>query len=469
MFKLYWYLTAYIKKYGTIFTFTLLVALGVFSVVLPQIFQNLEHKTTTYLGLIGQFTLQTLPDEIANKISSGLTTVGEKDTILPMVAERWAVEQEGLAYRFVIKKNLKWQDGEAFKTQDISYQFNDIETIVTKDDIVFKLPAPFSPFPSTVITPIFKQGKLTKWGVIKKPSLIGLGEYQIVDYQLKPNDRYLKEIVIDNNKERLIYRFYLTEKLAVEAFKKGEVDILPDLAQIWPIMQWPNVKITAKLSHNQYSAVFFNFLNPNFSKNVRLALAYGITKPKPEFRALSPIGEQSWVKLDGVKTYEKDLTKAVERLLEELPREKLVFNLVTTTLFASQAEQYQKEWQELGSAATNECQKSNKIKEKDLCGNLKIEINLRISNFPDTTDFDLILIGQTAPTDPDQYSFWHSGQTGNFSNYKNTRIDTLLENGRTTLDANQRLAIYQEFQQFIVEDVGAIFLERLPSYAVARK
>lgn len=467
--KLYWYLTAYSKKYGILFVFTLVIAIIVFSLVLPQILQNIERKTTTYIGLIGQFTLQTLPSEITNKISAGLTTVGENDTVIPMLAERWTVEQDGAAYRFILKKNLLWQDGTPLKTQDISYQFPDLETIITQSDIVFKLPAGFSPFPSTVAEPIFKEGILTRWGIVKKPTLIGVGPYRIANYKNKPGDRYLKEVVLDKENERQIYRFYLTEKLAVEAFKKGEVDVLPDLAQTWPIMQWPNVEITAKFNPNQYSAVFINHAKSAFTKNLRLALAYGITKPEPEYRALSPINANSWVRLDGIKTYAKDQKRAIERLIEDLPRQKFVFNLVTTTLFASQAELYKKEWEELGQMAVSQCQTDNKIKEKELCGNLGIEINLRISNFPDTSEFDLLLVGQTAPVDPDQYTLWHSDQPSNFSNYKNTRIDTLLEKGRQTQDATERLAIYQEFQQFITEDVAAIFLERLPSYQVARK
>ncbi len=467
--KIYWYLVAYIKKYGVLFTVTLVAAIAIFSVVLPQILQNLESKTTKYVGLIGQYTLQTLPNEISEKISVGLTKIETDNSVSPMLAERWTVEQEGTAYRFLIRENQYWQNGDLLKTDEISYQFPNLETIITKNDIVFKLPAPYSPFPSTVAAPLFKEGQLTRWGIIKKPTLIGLGPYHISDYQLKTNDRFLKEIRLDSAEERLIYRFYMTEKLATEAFKKGEVDVLPDLAQVWPLMQWDNVAITAKINPDQYSAIFFNHTRSFFTKNVRLALAYAITKPAPEYRAFSPISNSSWVSLAGIKTYEKDLDRAVERLLEELPREKLSLTFVTTTLFTPQAETFKNEWEELGRLAVAKCQTDNSIKEKELCNNLAIEINLRISNFPSTSEFDLILIGQTAPKDPDQYELWHSGQPGNFSNYKNTRIDTLLEKGRQTLDASERLAIYQEFQQFIVEDVAAIFLERLPSYQISRK
>ena len=467
--KLYWYLTAYAKKYGLLFGLMVILGFSFFSIILPQTFQSLENKPTSYIGMIGQFTLQTLPEEITQKISAGLTKIENDDTVSPMLAERWTVEHDGTTYRFVLKQDLKWQDGENLVTEDVSYQFVDVETIITPNDIVFKLPAAYTPFPSSAAQPLLKNGTLTRWLFIKKPTLIGVGPFTIIDYKYKSNERYLAEIVLDKSDQRLVYRFYLTEKNATDAFKEGEVDILLDLAQVWPVMQWDNVKTTAKINSHQYSAVFFNHINPKFTKNLRQALAYAITKPPKERRALGPISTNSWVKLDGVKSYDKDIDRSLERILEELPREKLDFSLVTTTLFAQQAETFKTEWEEMGQLAAAKCQGNSAIKEKELCENLKINIQLHISNFPDTNNFDLMLIGQTIPNDPDQYELWHSDQPGNFSGYKNTRIDTLLEKGRQTQDSAERLAIYQEFQQFITEDAAAIFLEQLPSYQIERK
>jgi len=467
--RFYWYLTAYIKKYGFLFGFTLLAGLGGFSVFLPQLLQNLENKPVSYIGIIGRFTLQTLPEEITQKISAGLTKIEPDGTVSPLLAERWTLEHSDTSYRFIIKQNLKWSDGEKLLAEDISYQFPDVETIVTSGDILFKLPAPYAPFPSLTTKPILKDGQFTKWFFLKKPSLIGVGPYQIIDYHYKDNEKHLAEIVLDKRDQRLVYRFYLTEKSAIEGFKKGEVDVLPDLGQIWPIMQWSNVKTTAKINTHQYSAIFFNHSNPKFTKNLRQALAYAIDKPIKEQRALGPISSDSWAYLEGVKSYDKDIDRSLERILEELPREKISFNLVTTTLFTKQAEEFKTQWEEMGMLAQNKCLGDKEIKTKELCENLKIEVQLRINNFPDTSDFDLLLVGQTSPSDPDQYEFWHSDQLGNFSKYKNTRIDTLLEKGRQTQSSSERLAIYQEFQQFITEDVAAIFLEKLPSYQVERK
>jgi ABC-type transport system substrate-binding protein len=91
-----------------------------------------------------------------------------------------------------------------------------------------------------------------------------------------------------------------------------------------------------------------------------------------------------------------------------------------------------------------------------------------VSNFPDTNNYQLLLIGQESSIDPDQYFMWHSAQPTNFTRYKNTRIDSLLERGPQETDVTERRAIYQEFQQFLLEDPPAIFLRYLNNYSLAR-
>ena len=85
-------------------------------------------------------------------------------------------------------------------------------------------------------------------------------------------------------------------------------------------------------------------------------------------------------------------------------------------------------------------------------------------------DYEAFLATVDIPKDPDQYSLWHSTQTGtNISRFKNPRIDKLLEDGRTELDQEARKKIYLDFQRFIVEDVPAIFLYHPTFYTVTRK
>lgn len=464
--KLYWYLTAYIKKHGIVVLASVLGAIFIFSFFVPSLISKLENRRTFYIGIVGDYSLETLPQEVTKKISAGLTTVLEDGSVEPLVAQRWNSEQDGKTYRFILKEDIFFTDGQELTTQDIQYNFPNVETIITPNDIVFKLPDPFAPFPVAVSEPILKTTYERHNLVLSRPMLIGVGPYEIIDYKQQGNR--VSEIVLQGNNERYIYRFYLTEKDAITAFKHGEVDTLPNLSDPADIGMWETTKITNEINFDSYLAVFFNLRNPLFTKNIRQALSYAIQKPADETRAIGPISPNSWAYLPAVKSYDRDIERGIERLLDEPPQVPLEFTLTTTSAYLGKAEQYITEWEEFGELAHNRCQESEAVTQKELCENMKITVSLKITNFPDTSNFELLLIGQEIPADPDQYQLWHSDQSTNFTGYKNIRIDSLLEKGRQTTDFQERIEIYQEFQQFFLEDAPAIFIEHLSTYTVTR-
>jgi len=464
--KLYWYLTAYFHKHGLIVFSSLIIGLLIFWFFIPSLANLVEIRNRYYIGVIGEFDLSSLPDLITHQLSVGLTQINEDGSVSPALAERWSVEQDNTTYRFLLKDGLVWQDGQPLSPNDIHYSFPEVETILNPHDIVFKLPAPFSPFPTNVSQPIFREAK-TQNHFISKPTLIGIGEYSIIDYTKKGNR--LTELIVEGKGERFIYRFYLTEDDVVTAFKRGEVDIIPDLVRQHDIYEWPTTIVESTLDKHRYLAVFFNTKHPLLSKNVRQALSYALVKKEGEERAVGPISPNSWAYLPGGKTYNLDWERGSERLRDEIPREPLKFELTTTTLFADKAEVIKKQWEEFGQKVATDCLNDVDITDKSLCENVKIDVSIRVSNFPDLNNFQLLLIGQEIPPDPDQYSIWHSDQSTNFTGYKNTRIDNLLEKGRQEIDQQNRIEIYQEFQQFFLEDPPAIFLEYIWTNQVRRK
>ena len=182
-------------------------------------------------------------------------------------------------------------------------------------------------------------------------------------------------------------------------------------------------------------AVFFNTAHPDLvSKTFRQALAYGIADKNFEGeRALSPINPNSWAYNPQVKPYEYNPRLAQEMidkefLNSEAPQPQL--ELTTTQAYIDIAEKIIASWEKLG-----------------------ITTNLKIVNFPDTNDYQILLIGQQIPEDPDQYTFWHSTQGTNFTHYNSPRVDKLLEDGRKTLDLDERTLIYQDFQRFLYNTI----------------
>lgn len=467
--KYYWYLSAYWRKHGKILISSVMVSVLIFSVSLPFLLQKIDFKKREYIGVVGSYDFNTLPADIQEKISFGLTKIETDGTVSPAASQRWSIEDDGTTYRFIIRPDLVWQDGSAFSPRDVNYQLQDTEIITTTNDVVFKLKDIFVPFPNAVAMPLFKTVKQPLWIFFSQDKIIGLGEYQIIDHQLQHNR--IKELVLDSAQKRITYRFYLTENDAVTAFKHGQVDVVTNLTHSHDIGDWDSTTINKTLLTNHYLALFFDTSHPILTKNIRQALSYSLPKPEKPLRAIGPISPDSWVYLDAGKAYDYDLERALERLFSDLPEQELKFSLTTTPNFIDEADQIKKYFEEFGQTAYQQCQTSDQVEdnERELCENVKIQVEVKISNFPDTHNFETLLIAQESPPDPDQYAFWHSDQAGNITKYKNTRIDSLLEKGRQVADKEERKTIYQEFQQFLLEDAPAIFLQHLEAYEVRRK
>ena len=247
--KLYWYLSSYVKKHGVVFLLSILLAILFFSFLVPWLGQHLALKERVYIAVVGEYTLTDLPKAVKSQLSVGLTQVGDDLQAEPLLAERWVIEDDGKQYRFLLKKGVKWQDGAELKPADVFYNFQDVETISTPNEIIFNLPEAFAPFPISVTEPLIRTVTEKTWFGTTRYRLIGIGPYQMVDYKLQASK--LKELQIDGPKQRFIYRFYLTENEAVLAFKKGEVDVLLDLATCHDLCDWPKLELSKELAYNR--------------------------------------------------------------------------------------------------------------------------------------------------------------------------------------------------------------------------
>ncbi|NOR72620.1 MAG: peptide-binding protein, partial [Mariprofundaceae bacterium] len=98
-----------------------------------------------------------------------------------------------------------------------------------------------------------------------------------------------------------------------------------------------------------------------------------------------------------------------------------------------------------------------------------VKINVRlvewsafIENFINKRNFEAVLLGWSLSPDPDQYSIWHSSQTGarqfNFLTYSNPKVDEALVAATRTFDRAERKKHYDIVQEEIYNDVPMIFL-----------
>ncbi len=424
---IYRLILAFLKRFKAIIAIGILLGVAFFlllSIFLPNI-ESVNEK----VGLVGRFTTDNLPEEIAEKLSSGLTSIEDDGNVAPAIAKSWETTDDGKTWVFTIDENVTWHDGKKIKAADINYIFDDAAVEIIDDKTIkFNLDSKFAAFPVIVSKPLFKRG------------LLGTGAWKVKNISLT-GGFVQKLILTDEKKNKITYKFYPSEDRLRLAFKLGEVDTLGNLSTSAPFDTWKTVNVTSQTSFNNFVAIFINTENEKFKdKSIRQALAYAIDKNNlAGERALGPISPNSWGYNPQVKPYLKDSEKTKE--LKDLK-----IKLSTLPNLLKEAEKIEKDLEESG---------------------VEVEIET-VSDVPE--NYECLLATVDIPKDPDQYSLWHSTQTAtNISKYKNPRIDKLLEDGRTELDKDSRKKIYIDFQRFLVEDVPAIFLYHPTLYTISRK
>lgn len=77
--------------------------------------------------------------------------------------------------------------------------------------------------------------------------------------------------------------------------------------------------------------------------------------------------------------------------------------------------------------------------------------------------FDAVILGWQMPvSEPDAYQVWHSSQAANKGSnhiqYKNARVDRILEEYRREFDPRKRIELYREFQRILSDEQPYTFL-----------
>ncbi|MBZ0166948.1 MAG: hypothetical protein K8I00_09080, partial [Candidatus Omnitrophica bacterium] len=153
---------------------------------------------------------------IVGTLFEGLTrTNAFTGLVEPHLAESWTVSRDGLIWRFILRRDVRWNDGAPFTADDVLFTFNeliynddipsssrDILTIEGKridvqkiDDytVEFTLPVKFAPFLRAVAVELLPKHILKKhvddgsfnytWGINAVPSsIVGTGPFMLQKY-----------------------------------------------------------------------------------------------------------------------------------------------------------------------------------------------------------------------------------------------------------------------------------------------
>ena len=438
--------------------------------------------------------------DLVKLIYSGLFKYNEKGKLIPDLAKSYETSPDELNYTVYLKEDIVWHDNIPITADDIIFtvqtaqnpDYGSLQRInwqgvelekINDQIIIFKLKNRYAQFLSNLTMPILPQHL---WENIKpinfalselnlKP--IGSGPYQfkrlqknssgkINIYELRANPYF------NTNRpfiEKLELKFYGSEDALIEAYNKNQID---NLAVISP----KNIKkirfkqrlIIENIKMPRYFGVFFNQNQSKIlsDKNIRLALAHATDKETLIGKILenngiainTPVIEITFGLDQEVKKYEydKNLSKEIfqkagwnrnnDGVLTK-GDEKLTLKLTTSTWpeLTDVAQQLKEQWKEVGV-------------------DLQIEV-LPTPNLQQTIkerDYQMLLFGEILNLDPDPFSLWHSSQKRdpglNLALYDNKVADKFLEEARQTLNPDERMGKYNEFQKLVVEDVPALFL-----------
>lgn len=453
--------------------------------------------------------------DITALVFSGLMEYDTEGHIVPDLAERYEVSENGKEYTFFLRNNVVWHDGEPLNADDVVFTFSAIldsrygspqraglqgTTVEKIDDFTVKITLPY---PHTQFLDKLTVGIAPKhiWETINPRNAnladaniepIGSGPYQFVKFT---KDKYGSIISFSLAANTHFYTgaphitaidlyFYQTDEEALEAYRDGDVMGIGGVAP----RDAGNVKKRSSQVHTfatpKYFAVFFDqsHSKPLADKRVREAL-WRATDRDAIIRDVlggngtivnSPIlpwltGYNSTVAgypysqdearkiLDDVGWKDKNEDGIREKVVgKDKEATDLRITLITSDspeLLKTQ-EMLRDQWAAIGATVDIENYTLDEVKQKII----------------KPRKYEALIFGEALTQNPDPYLFWHSSQKKdpglNLALYNNKDADLLLEKARDAAHQDERDAAIQKLQSTIQTDIPALFLYS-PAYVYA--
>jgi peptide/nickel transport system substrate-binding protein len=193
-------------------------------------------------GIITPFmVLYALHDALVKPMPGNINT--------PSLAESWTQSKDGLTYEFVLRKGVKFHNGEPVTAADVKFSFERYRgagakllkervrevQIVDPGRVRFILKDPWPDFMTFYGTSATGSGWIVPKAYVEKVgddgfkrAPIGAGPYRFVSFDpgvelvMEANEGYWRKVP---NVKRLVYRSMAEETTRAAALKKGEVDI----------------------------------------------------------------------------------------------------------------------------------------------------------------------------------------------------------------------------------------------------
>lgn len=435
------------------------------------------HKTS---GTLTFQTIKSLYDTLAEPDMDG--------KIIPALAEKWQISEDGLQWTFFLRKDVVFHNGDKLMSKDVkatlerlmdktiaspkAKEFRSISAIETPDDftVTLKLKAPTSPLLASLAS---------GWGAILPKSLIdaghdfgtqpvGTGPFVLKNWirdsqiVLKRNDRYwlkghpkLDEINMHIIPERAV---------SVQGLLSGQVDV----AYVIDKDDLPMLEASQDVEIEKSLTALIMVMSMNCSKpvlkdvRVRQAINYAIDKQMVldvAYGGGKPIGTfmdygNAYYK-DFSRLYPYDPSKAKQLLAQAEVGPDTTLELFLPQnyeLHVKAGEMYQDMLAKVG---------------------LKVKIKLVdwstwLSDVYRGAKYDLTVIGHTGKLDPDG-TLGSYGTDRRYVKWINPRAAGLIESARKVAGFETRKKMYDEVLELMAREVPFMYLGSSYRYTAARK
>ncbi|MDD5692948.1 MAG: peptide ABC transporter substrate-binding protein [Patescibacteria group bacterium] len=439
-------------------------------------------------------------------VFSGLTRVMPDNKIIPDLAEKWDIKDNGKTYVFTLRKNAKWHDNQALTVDDVIFTINLIQNPDTRTSqsavwqnikaekidnqkLKITLPNVYSNFLEVASQPILPEHLLkeTDPSSIKisefnlKP--IGSGPYKFVRFDQAGNE---VKIIFKANENFQPHKPYIDQVnlRLYDNFNNLYNGILRK--QVNSVTQIPSNKASEirKIGSMKlydfylprYKLIDLNLKNSLLAqKEIRKAISQAINRTDVIDKVLNGQAMPAYAPiLPGQEGYNPALNKNSYNLASANDvLEKLGWIKEKDGIRVKDGKRLS-----LRFVAANETENRNvmEVVKKQL-NSIGVEVNTSLvesdllqAEYIRPRNFDLILFGQNTGSESDLYSFWHSSQINdpglNLSGFNDRRVDKLIELGRKSNNTKIKNDKYNQAQEIIVEETPAIYLYN-PVYTMA--
>ena len=434
--------------------------------------------------------------DLASLIFSGLTRLAPDGRVVPDLAERWEISDDGTEYTFRLRDGIVWHDGEDLTADDVVFTWGVLsnedfdgdpdlgsfwQTVsaerVNDLTVRFTLTEPFSPFLTQTTIGILPEHLLAGVAIeeLAQSSFnqepIGSGPYRFESLTNRSAS------LISNNAfhlgppyiERIRIDYYASEEAAVLAAANGEADgvYLTSVVGRDQVTSLDEDHDLLALTANSYTMLYLNWQLPAFQDDtVRRAIAFAINREAivddiyggRGVLSDSVITPDTWAWTEAFEPYPYDPERAEALLADagwirapngirardglELSFELITNNDSTRTAIAAQIAG---DLEQVGIGVSFSSSGSPTLYEQVLQPHL----------------FDMALFGFSQGPDPDPFPAWHSSQAdggANIAAYSDPQSDENLSQARISSDRDRRAELYLRFQQTFYNSQPSVLL-----------